>query len=226
MPREPTRAPAPGCRLPRPRAVQSVRPRHRPDRSPRDAAAPCHRAARLAPAHERDETNHSSPPPTAPHQRLANQARPQISRLRRPTAAALMSTRPRRLHSSRSESTPAARRYRSGRREGARAEAPASRQRSCLAHRFDHRLTAGLDETEQSPGASRARSLAAAYLCRPSVSRRGLVVLMVGRSGDGGACGRSGWWSWCARAPGLISVRDPAVQPVGDVMVDGVIPLG
>jgi hypothetical protein len=25
---------------------------------------------------------------------------------------------------------------------------------------------------------------------------------------------------------GLISVRDPAVQPVGDVMVDGVIPLG
>jgi hypothetical protein len=26
-------------------------------------------------------------------------------------------------------------------------------------------------------------------------------------------------------APGLISVRDPAVQPVGDVMVDGVFPL-
>src|SRR3954447_21850987 len=29
---------------------------------------------------------------------------------------------------------------------------------------------------------------------------------------------------WCARAPGLISVRDRAVRPVGDVMVDGVIP--
>ena len=37
-----------------------------------------------------------------------------------------------------------------GRREGARAEAPASRQRSCLAHRFDHRLTAGLDDEQQS----------------------------------------------------------------------------
>jgi hypothetical protein len=44
--------------------------------------------------------------------------------------------------------------------------------------------------------------------------------------GDGGACGRSGTWLWCARAPGLISVRDPAVRPVGDVMVDGVFPLG
>jgi hypothetical protein len=42
----------------------------------------------------------------------------------------------------------------------------------------------------------------------------------------GGACGWLGTWLWCARAPGLISVRDPAVQPVGDVMVDGVIPLG
>ena len=42
----------------------------------------------------------------------------------------------------------------------------------------------------------------------------------------GGACGWLGSWSWCARAPGLISVRDPAVQPVGDVMVDGVFPLG
>jgi hypothetical protein len=30
----------------------------------------------------------------------------------------------------------------------------------------------------------------------------------------------------CARAPGLTSVRDPAVRRVGDVMFDGVIPLG
>jgi hypothetical protein len=30
----------------------------------------------------------------------------------------------------------------------------------------------------------------------------------------------------CARAPSLISVRDPFVRRVGDMMVDGVIPLG
>jgi hypothetical protein len=30
----------------------------------------------------------------------------------------------------------------------------------------------------------------------------------------------------CARAPSRISVRDAAVRRVGDVMVDGVIPLG
>jgi hypothetical protein len=30
----------------------------------------------------------------------------------------------------------------------------------------------------------------------------------------------------CARAPSRISVDDPAVRRVGDMMVDGVIPLG
>jgi hypothetical protein len=30
----------------------------------------------------------------------------------------------------------------------------------------------------------------------------------------------------CARAPSLISVRDPEDLRVGDMMVDGVIPLG
>jgi hypothetical protein len=30
----------------------------------------------------------------------------------------------------------------------------------------------------------------------------------------------------CARAPSLISVRDPGVLRVGDMMVDWVIPLG
>ena len=30
----------------------------------------------------------------------------------------------------------------------------------------------------------------------------------------------------CARAPSLISVRDPEFLQVGDMMVDGVIPLG
>jgi hypothetical protein len=32
--------------------------------------------------------------------------------------------------------------------------------------------------------------------------------------------------SWCTRAPSLISVHGPAVRRVGDMMVDGVIPLG
>ena len=31
---------------------------------------------------------------------------------------------------------------------------------------------------------------------------------------------------WCARAPSLISVHDPGCFRVGDMMVDGVIPLG
>lgn len=41
-----------------------------------------------------------------------------------------------------------------------------------------------------------------------------------------------GLWAWwmgrlvCARAPSLILVRGPEVLRVGDVMVDGVIPLG
>src|SRR3954471_14243501 len=52
------------------------------------------------------------------------------------------------------------------------------------------------------------------------------VVVFGGRRWLGGAWARSRAWRWCARAPGLISVRDPAVRPVGDVMVDGVIPLG
>jgi hypothetical protein len=33
-------------------------------------------------------------------------------------------------------------------------------------------------------------------------------------------------WVWCARSPSRISVRDPAMWRVGDMMVDGVIPLG
>ena len=42
----------------------------------------------------------------------------------------------------------------------------------------------------------------------------------------GGALARWMGWVVCARAPGLTSVRDPAVRRVGDVMFDGVIPLG
>ena len=48
----------------------------------------------------------------------------------------------------------------------------------------------------------------------------GTPVVLVG-------CGRGGWGSGvCARAPSLILVRDPGLSRVGDMMVDGVIPLG
>ena len=51
------------------------------------------------------------------------------------------------------------------------------------------------------------------YLCsRPLSSLRGEKLL------DGGVV--------CARAPSLISVREPVVRWLGDMMVDGVIPLG
>ena len=42
----------------------------------------------------------------------------------------------------------------------------------------------------------------------------------------GGEWARLGRVLWCARAPSLISVRDPGCFRVGDMMVDGVIPLG
>ena len=42
----------------------------------------------------------------------------------------------------------------------------------------------------------------------------------------GGACARLTVWVRCARTPSRISVHDRAVRPAGDMMVDGVIPLG
>src|SRR4051794_2592665 len=46
------------------------------------------------------------------------------------------------------------------------------------------------------------------------------------RRGVGGA--RVSWIvrSWCAQTASLISVHDPAVRRAGDMMVDGVVPLG
>jgi hypothetical protein len=41
-----------------------------------------------------------------------------------------------------------------------------------------------------------------------------------------GACARLTVWVRCARTPSRISVHDRAVRPAGDMMVDGVIPLG
>ena len=57
--------PAPGRRRPRPAAVAGVRARDRPDRPPRGAAAPGHRAARPAPAHEQPLTASAASPPSA-----------------------------------------------------------------------------------------------------------------------------------------------------------------
>jgi len=44
--------------------------------------------------------------------------------------------------------------------------------------------------------------------------------------GVGGACAWLVVRVVCARAPSLISVHDPGLLRVGDMMVDGVIPLG
>src|SRR3954451_16049624 len=51
-----------------------------------------------------------------------------------------------------------------------------------------------------------------------------MVLLVEAFVGSGGlwACWRGG--VWCARAPGLISVRGRAVRRAGDVMGDGVFP--
>jgi hypothetical protein len=71
-----------------------------------------------------------------------------------------------------------------------------------------------------------ARSEALLLICVGGRVKRGVLWSLEDGIGSGGAWARSRAWKWCARAPGLISVRDPAVQPVGDVMVDGVISLG
>jgi hypothetical protein len=69
--------------------------------------------------------------------------------------------------------------------------------------------------------------LCALLTCPPSrcqvSSRKG--VDGGGKGSFGGALAR--WRGWlCARAPGLTSVRDPGWLRVGDMMFDGVIPLG
>ena len=60
-----------------------------------------------------------------------------------------------------------------------------------------------------------------AYLCRSPASTSGVTVA----GGVGGLWARWSGRVECVRAPGLISVRDPAFG-VGDVMVDGVFPRG
>src|SRR3954451_1627899 len=64
------------------------------------------------------------------------------------------------------------------------------------------------------------------YLCQGPVSSAasglsGLEVLV-----GGGACARLLVWIVCARAPSLTWVRDPGWLRAGDMMCDGVIPLG
>ena len=65
------------------------------------------------------------------------------------------------------------------------------------------------------------------YLCRdPASSASSAVIGCDGWRGGGGACARLAVRVVCARAPSLISVRDPEWLRAGDMMVDGVIPLG
>jgi hypothetical protein len=66
----------------------------------------------------------------------------------------------------------------------------------------------------------------APYLCRIPVSSAGTGFEGTDWFGAGGACGRLEVWFVCARAPSLISVHGPGWFRVGDMMVDGVIPLG
>ena len=69
------------------------------------------------------------------------------------------------------------------------------------------------------------RRVASPYLCTGPLSSAGphgapgLVVAV------GGACARWMVRLLCARPPSLILVREPAVRRLGDMMVDGVIPL-
>src|SRR3954470_23488639 len=51
-----------------------------------------------------------------------------------------------------------------------------------------------------------------------------MVLLVEAFMGCGGAWARRRGGGWCARAPGLISVRGLAVRRAGDVMGDGVFP--
>src|SRR6266536_2002872 len=109
-----------------------------------------------------------------------------------------------------------------------------------------------MDESEQRPTRDAVRSAAAPYLCRDHAAsaRSGLTLSWVAPatlecwlSAGGGALsplGRPGGPSAkrltgavpalsdsaCARAPSLISVHEPAGRRVGDMMVDGVTPLG
>src|SRR4051794_17840122 len=82
--------------------------------------------------------------------------------------------------------------------------------------------------TAKSPALQRTLNARWPACCYLSVSRPGVerAVLCLWRTMLAPGVTRSRAWRWCARAPGLISVRDPAVRPVGDVMVDGVIPRG
>jgi hypothetical protein len=67
----------------------------------------------------------------------------------------------------------------------------------------------------------------APYLCRDRASSAASAIIGCnGLTGPGGACARLAVRVVCARAPSLISVRDPEWLRAGDMMVDGVIPLG
>jgi len=68
----------------------------------------------------------------------------------------------------------------------------------------------------------------APYLCRTFDATPSVVVAVC----DGSSALGGGAWAWlvvvvgCARALSLISVLDPGLPWVGDMMVGGMVPLG
>ena len=65
------------------------------------------------------------------------------------------------------------------------------------------------------------------YLCRAQPSSAGSGLSVLNWRVAGGECARLMMGVVCARAPSLTSVRDPRVgSGAGDMMFDGVIPLG
>ena len=83
-----------------------------------------------------------------------------------------------------------------------------------------------MDESEQWLERAAGRCAAAPYLCRAPCQVRG-----PGLSGLGSrwlVARARGWRDGClcARAPSLTSVHDPGWLRAGDMMFDGVIPLG
>jgi hypothetical protein len=79
-------------------------------------------------------------------------------------------------------------------------------------------------ESGVNEGRETTRDLAAPYLCRARASSAGSGL--TGHERTGGACARLVVRVVCARAPSLTSVHDPVWLRAGDMMVDGVIPLG
>ena len=112
----------------------------------------------------------------------------------------------------------------SGRLRRASPDARLGRAAIVCEHGAWRSLGAGEAEAKRlvGQGARRSSRICAARLRQAlDLLGRGLAAVAAG-----GACARLTVWVRCARTPSRISVHDRAVRPAGDMMVDGVIPLG